>query len=64
MPVRTLAMSSKTEDFPTPVSPTRRIVYGVLVLFLDILIKPFFRDSTSLEKTIRTIVSQMPLRLT
>jgi len=47
-------MSSKTEDFPTPVSPTRRIVYGAFILFFDILITPFLRDSTSLEKMIRT----------
>ena len=43
-------MSSKTEDFPTPVSPTRRMVYGVFVLFFDVLIIPFLRDSTSLKK--------------
>ena len=42
-------MSSKTEDFPTPVSPTRRMVYDAFVLFFDILITPFLRDSTSLE---------------
>jgi len=35
------------EDFPTPVSPTRRMVYD---LFADVLIIPFLRDSTSLEK--------------
>jgi len=61
LPARTLAMSSKTEDFPTPVSPTRRIVYGAFVLFLDMLITPFLRDSMSLEKAIRPNVSQMPL---
>ena len=43
-------MSSKTEDFPTPVSPTRRMVYGVFALFFDVLIIPFLRDSTSLKK--------------
>jgi len=43
-------MSSKTEDFPTPVSPTRRIVYGAFASFFDILITPFSRDSTSLER--------------
>ena len=43
-------MSSKTEDFPTPVSPTRRMVYGVFVLFFDVLIIPFLRDATLLEK--------------
>ena len=41
-------MSSKTEDFPTPVSPTRRMVYGVAVFF-NVLKIPFLRDCTSLE---------------
>jgi len=49
-------MSSKTEDFPTPISPTTRIVYAAFVLFFDILMTPFLRDATSLEKSIRTIV--------
>ena len=40
-------MSSKSEDFPTPVSPTRRMVYGALV---EVLMNPFPRDSTSLAK--------------
>ncbi len=43
-------MNSKNEDFPTPVSPTRRIVYGACASFFDVLMKPFLRDSTSLEK--------------
>jgi len=43
-------MSSKTEDFPTPVSPIRRMVYDAFVLFFDILITPFLRDSTLLER--------------
>ena len=42
-------MNSKTEDFPTPVSPTRRTVYGALALCFDILMVPFLRDSTSVE---------------
>jgi len=45
LPVRTLAMNCKNEDFPTPGSPTRRMVYG---LFLDVLTIPFLRDLTSL----------------
>src|SRR5258706_5476800 len=52
-PIRTLAINSKTEDFPTPVSPTRRIVYGAFALFFDVLMIPFLRDSTSLENKIK-----------
>jgi hypothetical protein len=40
-------MSSKSEDFPTPVSP-RRMVYGLFVLFFEVLMIPFLRDSTLL----------------
>ena len=61
LPLRTLAMNSKSEDFPTPVSPTRRIVYGLFALFFDILIIPFLRDSTSLENTVIFDASEMPL---
>ena len=43
LPRRTLAMYSKTEDLPTPVSPTRRIVHGAFSLII-----PIFRDSMSL----------------
>ena len=43
-------MNFKTEDFPTPVSPTRRMVCGVSV---DALIVPFLRDSVSLRNTVR-----------
>ena len=39
-------MSSITEDFPTPVSPTRRMVYGAFGLCLDVLMVPFLRDFT------------------
>jgi len=53
-PIRVLAINSKTEDFPTPVSPTRRMVYGEFALFFDALMIPFLRDSTSLENTVRT----------
>ena len=41
-------MSSKTEDFPTPVSPIRKMVYGAFVLFFDVLMIPCLRDSMSL----------------
>ena len=54
-------MSSNTEDFPTPVSPTRRMVYGVFALFLDVLIMPFLRDSMSLENTVKTELSETSL---
>ena len=42
-------MSSKSEDFPTPVSPISRILYGALGLLFDVLMIPFLRDSTLLE---------------
>ncbi len=54
-------MSSKTEDFPTPVSPTSRMVYGLFALFLDILMIPFLRDSTSLENTVISDASEISL---
>ena len=57
-------MSSKIEDFPTPVSPTRRIVIS---FFFDVLMIPSLRDSTSLESMVRTnasrIFSQIYLRI-
>ena len=49
-------MSSKTKDFPTPVSPTRRIVYDACASFFDVLMIPFLRDSTSLENTINSYI--------
>ncbi len=42
-------MSSKSEDFPTPVSPRRRMLYGAFVLLFNELMIPFLRDSTLLE---------------
>ena len=42
-------MSSKTEDFPTPVSPTRRMVNGAFGLCFDILMVPFLRGSMLVE---------------
>lgn len=42
-------MNVKSEDFPPPVSPTRRIVYGLFALFLDILRIPCLRDAMSLD---------------
>ena len=51
-------MSSKTEDFPTPVSPTRRMVYGAFALCLDVLMVPFLSDSTLLENAVSTSASK------
>ena len=54
-------MNSKSEDFPAPVSPTRRMVYGLYALFFDVLTIPFLRDSKSLEDTVLTDASEMSL---
>ena len=43
-------MSSKTEDFPNPASPTRKMVYGAFALCFDVSMVPFLRDSTSVER--------------
>ena len=48
-PLRTLAKSSKSVDFPTPVSPRRRMVYGAFALLAGMLMIPSLRDSMSLE---------------
>ena len=52
-------MNSKTEDFPTPVSPTRRIVYGAFALFFNVLMTPCLRDSMSLVDAVRDHNVQM-----
>jgi hypothetical protein len=52
-------MSSKSEDFPTPVSPRRRMVYGLFALFFEVLMIPFLRDSTLLGNLVRTNASKM-----
>ena len=54
-------MSSKSEDFPTPVSPTRRIVHGARASFFDVFMIAFLKDSTSLANTIRAIALKMAL---
>ena len=54
-------MYSKNNDFPTPVSPTRRMVYGARAAFFKVLILPFLRDSTSLENTIRAGATKVSL---
>jgi hypothetical protein len=63
LPIMVFPMSSKNEDFPTPVSPTSRIVYGVFALFFDVLMIPFLRDSTSLENKVRADASKLSLNL-
>ena len=57
-------MSSKNEDFPTPVSPRRTTVYGAFALFFDVLMIPFLRDSTSLRGRVRTDASNRSLKTT
>jgi hypothetical protein len=47
-------MSSKAEDFPTPVSPTRRIVTPALFLMI-----PCLRDARELEDTVRRHVLEI-----
>ena len=42
-------MSSRTEDFPTPVSPIRRMVYDAFALVFDVLMIPCLRSSKLLE---------------
>ena len=42
-------MNSSAEDFPTPVSPTRMIVYDVSALAFDVMMTPCLRSSTLLE---------------
>ena len=44
-------MSSRAEDFPTPVSPIRRMVYDddAFALVFDVLMIPCWRSSTLLE---------------
>ena len=54
-------MNSNSEDFPVPVSPTRRMVYGTFSLFFDVLMIPFLRDSTSLGDTVRTDARKLSL---
>src|SRR5882757_10236759 len=44
-PIRTFPISCKNEDFPTPVSPTRRIVITSSL----VLITPFVRVTTLLR---------------
>ena len=36
-------------------------MYGLFALFLDVLMIPFLRDSTSLENTVKTDLSKMSL---
>jgi len=54
-------MSSKSDDFPTPVSPTRRIVYDAFAGSARVLMIPFLRDSTLLENKVRAIAPRVSL---
>jgi len=54
-------MNSKSDDFPTPVSPTRRIVYGAFAGPACVLMFPFLRDSTLLENKVRAIAPRVSL---
>ena len=55
-------MNSNREDFPVPVSPTRRMVNGpACSLFFDVLMIPFLRDSTSLGDIVRGGAREMSL---
>ena len=49
-------MSCKNEDFPTPVSPARR-----MVMMFDVAMIPFLRDFTLLEELVKTIASKRSL---
>lgn len=57
-------MNSEIEDFPVPVSPIRRRVYGLCASFFDVLIIPLLRDFTSLANRVRTGVSKVPVHET
>ena len=54
-------MSSKTEEFPTLVSPTRMMVYNAFALSFDVLMVPFLSDSTSRANTVRAIALKMAM---
>jgi len=54
-------MSSKSEDFPTPVSPTRMIVYDAFAGSVCVLMIPRLRDSTLLENKVRDIAPRVSL---
>jgi len=52
-------MRYRTKVFPTPISPTRTIVYGTFALFFDVVMMPLLRDATMLEKTVRAIAKMI-----
>ena len=53
-------MYFRSEDFPTPVPPTRRMVYD---LFFGVLTIPYLRNFASLVSTVRTDTSKVLLKL-
>ena len=46
-------MNFKSEDFPTPASPTRRMVYGAFALFFVVLTIPCLRKFTALRNMVQ-----------
>ena len=62
-PRRTLAINFKSEDFPAPGSPTRRIVYAAFALFFNVLTIPCLREFTSLKNAIRMNTPKVLLKL-
>ena len=44
-------MNATTEDLPTRIPPTRRMVYGAFTLSFDVLMFPCLRNSISLGNT-------------
>ena len=58
-----MAINFKSEDFPAPVPPTRRIVYDAFALFFNVLTIPCLRKFTSLENTVRIDTPKMLLKL-
>jgi len=50
-------MSCKSEDFPTPASPTTRMVCGGVAVSFDVLTIPFLRDCASLGNGVRVAAS-------
>ena len=47
-------MSFKNKDFPTPMPPRRRMVYGSASPIFDVLMIPFLRHPTLLVNLVRT----------
>ena len=63
LPRRTLAINFKSEDFPGPVPPTRRMVYDAFALFFNVLTIPCKRKFSSLGNTVRIDPPKVLLKL-